>query len=186
MEILAIPFIDKDGVEDGDQGKNRKPHDHNRDYAGESIYPTVAAIRRLVPEWSDNKLKVVLDLHCPYISAKHNEVIYLVGSSNPAIWARQQKFGAILESVRQGELPYSADSSLPFGTAWNTAANYGKQKSCSRWGAEQPGVLMASTIEIPYANVGAVLVTAENARTFGRDLARALRRYLENSEPVSN
>ncbi|UCE47286.1 MAG: hypothetical protein JSW47_16985 [Phycisphaerales bacterium] len=186
VEILAIPFVDKDGVEDGDQGKNRKPHDHNRDYAGQSIYPSVGAIRRFVPEWSAKKLRVVLDLHCPYISGQHNEVVYLVGSSDPAIWKQQQKFGDILESVRQGPLPYSADDNLPFGTGWNTAANYGKQKSCSRWGAEQPGVLMASTIEIPYANVGTVTVTAENARAFGKDLAQALRRYLLDSEDKRN
>jgi hypothetical protein len=186
VEILAVPFVDKDGVEDGDQGKNRKPHDHNRDYAGKSIYPSVAAIRRSIPEWSNQRLRVVLDLHCPYIGGKNNEVIYLVGSSDPAIWEQQKKFGAILESVRRGPLPYSAESNLPFGTAWNTASNYGKQKSCSRWGAEQPGVLMSSTIEIPYANVGAALVTAENARAFGRDLARALRRYLESSEVKRN
>ena len=186
VEILAVPFVDKDGVEDGDQGKNRKPHDHNRDYAGKSIYPSVRTMRRFVPERSGEKLRVVLDLHCPYISGKHNEVIYLVGSSDPAIWKQQQEFAAILESVRQGPLPYSAGSSLPFGTGWNTAANYGKQKSCSRWGSEQPAVLMSSTIEIPYANVGAVLVTAEKARAFGRDLARALRRYLESSGGEGN
>jgi predicted deacylase len=186
VEILAVPFVDKDGVEDGDQGKNRKPHDHNRDYAGQSVYPAVAAIRRFVPEWSEEKLRVVLDLHCPYIGGIYNEVVYLVGSSDPAIWEQQQEFGAILESVRQGPLPYSVNSSLPFGTGWNTASNYGKQKSCGRWGSEQPGVLMASTIEIPYANVGAVLVTAEKARAFGRDLARALRRYLESSEVKRN
>ena len=32
-DCLFVPFMDKDGVEDGDQGKNRIPHDHNRDYA---------------------------------------------------------------------------------------------------------------------------------------------------------
>ena len=184
--LLAVPFVDKDGVEDGDQGKNRKPHDHNRDYAGKSIYPAVAAIRGFVPKWSEERLRVVLDLHCPYIGGKNNEAIYLVGSSNPAIWEQQKKYGAILESIRQGPLPYSAESNLPFGTAWNTASNYGKQKSSGRWGSEQPGVLMASTIEIPYANVGTVIVTAENARAFGRDLARALRRYLESSEVKRN
>ncbi|MBL7188819.1 MAG: peptidase M14 [Phycisphaerae bacterium] len=186
VEILAVPFMDKDGVEAGDQGKNRKPHDHNRDYAGDSIYPSVRTLRRFVPEWSGAKLKVVLDLHCPYISGEHNEVIYLVGSSNPAIWRQQKEFAAILESVRRGPLPYLAESSLPFGTAWNTAGNYGKQKSCSRWGSEQPSVSLASTIEIPYANVGAAMVTAQNARAFGRDLALALRRYLEDSESEHN
>lgn len=181
VEILALPFVDKDGVEDGDQGKNRKPRDHNRDYAGESIYPSVGAIRRFVPEWSRGKLRVVLDLHCPCISGQHNEVVYIVGSSSPEIWEQQQKFAAVLESVRQGPLPCSAGSSLPFGTAWNTAGNFGQNKSCSRWAAEQPGILLATTIEIPYANVGAVTVTADNARALGRDIAAALREYLEES-----
>jgi hypothetical protein len=53
VHLLAVPFVDKDGVEQGDQGKNRKPHDHNRDYRGESIYPSVAAIRALLPAWSE-------------------------------------------------------------------------------------------------------------------------------------
>ena len=180
VEVLAIPFVDKDGVEDGDQGKNRKPHDHNRDY-NNSIYPSVKAIRNFVPRWSKTKLKVVIDLHCPYISGKHNEVIYLVGSSDPAIWREQQEFAKILESVRDGELPYLAKSSLPFGTDWNTAANFGEFKSSSRWAGEQPGVRLATAIEIPYANVGTTVVTADNARAFGCDLARALRRYLEHS-----
>ena len=30
--FYVLPFVDLDGVEDGDQGKNRAPHDHNRDY----------------------------------------------------------------------------------------------------------------------------------------------------------
>ncbi len=181
VEVLAIPFVDKDGVEDGDQGKNRKPHDHNRDYNNSSIYPSVKAIRNYVPRWSNKKLKVAIDLHCPYIRGEYNEVIYIVGSSDSAIWQEQQEFATILESVREGQLPYSAKSSLPFGSAWNTAANYGKFKSSSRWVGEQPGMRLATTIEIPYANVGTTVVTADNARAFGRDLARALRLYLENS-----
>ncbi|MDT8301742.1 MAG: M14 family zinc carboxypeptidase [Sedimentisphaerales bacterium] len=180
-EVLVVPFVDKDGVEDGDQGKNRRPHDHNRDYNNNSIYPSVKSIRSFVPQWSDSKLKVFIDLHCPYIRGDNNEVIYLVGSSDSAIWQQQQEFATILESVRQGQLPYLAKSSIPFGTAWNTAANYGQFKSSSRWAGEQSGVQMSTTIEIPYANVETTIVTADNARAFGHDLARALRCYLENS-----
>jgi hypothetical protein len=181
VDLLIVPFVDKDGVEEGDQGKNRRPHDHNRDYNNSSIYPSVKAIRNFVPQWSNAELKVFIDLHCPYIRGNNNEVIYLVGSSDPAVWRQQQEFAKILESVREGELPYWAKSSLPFGTGWNTAANYGKEKSSSRWAGEQSGVRLTTTIEIPYANVGTTVVTADNARTFGHDLARALRRYLENS-----
>ncbi len=181
VEVLVIPFVDKDGVEEGDQGKNRRPHDHNRDYINSSIYPSVRAIRNFVPQWSNTKLKVAIDLHCPYIRGEYNEVIYIVGSSDPAIWQQQQEFAKILESVCEGQLPYLAKSSLPFGTAWNTAVNYEQFKSCSRWAGEQPDVCLATTIEIPYANVGTTVVTADNARAFGHDMARALRCYLENS-----
>ena len=44
----AVPFVDKDGVEDGDQGKNRMPHDHARDYGPNAIYPEVRAIMELI------------------------------------------------------------------------------------------------------------------------------------------
>jgi len=180
-EVLAVPFMDKDGVEQGDQGKNRKPHDHNRDYGGESLYPSVAALRKLVPQWSEGRLRVALDLHCPYIRGAHNEVIYLVGSQNQAIWQEQCRFGSILESVSHSTLPYHTADNLPFGRAWNTEKNYGAGTSCSRWAGELKGVRLASTIEIPYANVGSTTVTPNLARAFGTDMVRALRRYLDES-----
>ena len=40
-------------------------------------------------------------------------------------------------------------------------------------------MLLATTLEIPYADVGGRPVTIDSARAFGRDLARAIRRYLE-------
>ena len=182
VEILAVPFMDKDGVEDGDQGKNRRPHDHNRDYIGDSIYPSVAALRAFVPKWSDGKPLVTLDLHCPYIRGQYNEVIYIVGNSDPDIYAQQFRFGKILENVASGPLPYDNDDILPFGKAWNTKANYGSGKSCSRWAAELDDVKLATSFEIPYANVGSRTVTAETARAFGRDLAAALFTYLTQLE----
>ncbi len=48
-EFLFVPMMDTDGVEDGDQGKNRAPFDHNRDYAGLSPrYPEVMALKELL------------------------------------------------------------------------------------------------------------------------------------------
>jgi len=179
VEAMIIPFVDKDGVEEGDQGKNRRPRDHNRDYAGESIYPETRAIRDLVPKWSQGRLKVALDLHCPYIRGKHNEAVYIVGCETPAIWQQQCAFGKILEAVRTGALPYRASDNLPFGKAWNTARNYASGKSFARWAAEQPGIGLAASFELPYANARGAAVTAETARAFGRDLARAIRRYLQ-------
>ncbi|NOX57200.1 MAG: peptidase M14 [Planctomycetes bacterium] len=177
VEVLAIPFVDKDGVEDGDQGKNRRPHDHNRDYGGKSIYPSVIAIKKFVPAWSQGKLKVWIDLHCPWIRGGMNEMIYQVGLANTDCWREQQAFGRILEAVRRGPLVYAND--LPFGKSWNTQANYGNQMSSTMWAAKLDGIQLVTTIELPYANVGGQPVTPASARQFGRDLAKALRRYLE-------
>ena len=180
VEILALPFMDKDGVENGDQGKNRTPRDHGQDYAGESIYPSTRALRATVPEWAAGRLRIALDLHCPYIRGEYNEFIYMVGSASPAIWKEQCAFGRLLEAQPDAGLPYEAAHNLPFGERWNTEANYTAGKSMPSWAKDIPGIRLASTIEIPYANVGELTVTPENARQFGAALARAVRAYLEN------
>jgi hypothetical protein len=182
VEVLAVPFMDKDGVEDGDQGKNRIPHDHNRDYNDTSIYPEVRALREKVPAWAGGKLAVALDLHCPHIRGGTNEHIYFVGGEDPAAWARVMEFSRLLEATRTGPLPYRAAGNVPFGTAWNTATNYDQGKSCGAWTRELPGIRLASGIELPYANVQGVEVTADAARAWGRDLARALAKYLKLGE----
>jgi len=182
VEFMAIPFMDKDGVEEGDQGKNRKPRDHNRDYLGESIYPSVAALRDFVPNWSNGKLVAAFDLHCPYISGTHNEVIYIVGSPNEQMWREQGQFGRFLEAVQSGPLVYRASDNLPYGEAWNTGSNLGGNKSCSRWAGDLEGIRLSAPFEIPYANAGGQAVTPEGAREFGGSLARAIRRYLERIE----
>ncbi len=143
VEVLVIPIVDFDGVEAGDQGKNRKPRDHNRDYVGDSIYPETAAIRKLVPEWSGGKLVAAFDLHCPWIrGGPSNETIYQVGSGDPAVWAEQQRFAAMLERARRGPLAYRAKDDLPFGTAWNTATcrstPRGTRRRTTSWGCRVP------------------------------------------------
>jgi hypothetical protein len=178
VDILAIPFMDKDGVEDGDQGKNRKPRDHNRDYDAKSIYPSVRALMKLAPKWSDGKLALALDLHCPYISGRHNEVIYLVGSQDKKIWAEQSRFSQLLQKSVTGSLPYRTTDNIPFGKAWNTTKNYKDGMSCARWAAEIEGIRCAATIEFPYANANGKEVNAQSSRAFGADLARAIRAYL--------
>jgi len=178
-EIVAIPFMDKDGVEDGDQGKNRKPRDHNRDYDGESLYASTKAVRESVPAWSGGKLKFALDLHCPTLRGANNETIYFVGSENQDNWKKIQRLSELLESMQKGPLVFRSKDNVPFGTAWNSAANYTKGMHFSRWALDLPGIEAASTLEISYANANGTTVTADSARALGRDLARALRKFLE-------
>jgi len=178
VEFLAVPFMDKDGVEAGDQGKNRKPHDHNRDYI-QKIYPSVQALAECVPTWSDGRLRIALDLHCPWIRGPNNEVIYFVGGPDADIWKRVSRFAELLEELRQGPLVYRTADNLPFGKAWNTGMAAPNLKSFGLWAAELPGIEVAGTIETAYANASGSEVNADTARAFGRDLARAIRAYLD-------
>ena len=183
-EGWVIPFVDKDGVENGDQGKNRTPRDHNRDYSGESIYASVRALREAVPAWSGGRLRVAIDLHCPALKGPGNQYVYLVGSHDPGIWEEQVRFSAILEKVRVGPLPYDARDNMPFGTGWNTANNTAKGNSFAQWAAGLPGISLVTTVEVPYADARGAEVTAESARLLGRDLMRALRLYLASLERI--
>jgi len=177
--LCVVPFVDKDGVEEGDQGKNRLPRDHNRDYDGRSIYPETAAIRSLVPRWTAGAGVVALDMHCPGLTGEMNENIYFTGREREEVWREVCVLSGILEKTVSGGLPFSAAHNVPFGTAWNVPENYAKGKSFTKWAEELPGAVWAAGIELPYACAGGVAVTAEGMRAFGRDLARAFHRYFE-------
>jgi hypothetical protein len=176
VDIRLIPFVDKDGVEDGDQGKNRRPRDHNRDYLPPSVYPETQAIRDEVPQWLRGRPLVMLDLHCPWIRGHYNEFIYQVGLSSPRIWAQQQCFGRILEQVRHGPLSYHQANDLPFGQEWNTPTN---GSSSSYWASSLPDVGLATSIELPYANAAGQEVNATTARAWGTDVAAALKAFID-------
>jgi hypothetical protein len=179
---MAVPFVDKDGVEAGDQGKNRGPHDHNHDYHDAGIYPTIRAIRQFVPGWSGGKLFFALDLHCPYIRGEFHEVILFPGRlRDEGNWKRALVFLETLEEVQAGPLRFSLADSQRF-TTWDggpakPAIPGVKPRTFSSWVRTVPGVKVGVVVELPYANAAGGEVNQDSARAFGRDLARALHIY---------
>ena len=179
VEIAAVPFMDKDGVEDGDQGKNRIPRDHNRDYSGDSLYASTRAMREFAPKWSDGRLKLAMDIHCPTLRGPNNETTYFVGNENEESWKKIGRLSELLEAGQTAPPVYRAKDNMPFGTSWNKASNFSQGKSFGRWALDLPGSPAGTTIEISYANSNGTTITADKARTFGRDVARAVRKLLE-------
>ncbi len=179
VELLLIPFVDKDGVEDGDQGKNRRPHDHNRDYGSECVHAAPRALREFVPAWSDGRLRAAFDLHCPWIRGHWNEVIYHVGSPEPRLWEEQNRFASVQEATQREYLRVRAADNLPFGQDWNVGQLGIDQQTFAGWAGTLPGIRLATTIELPYANAGGFEVNQTTAKRFGYDLARALAAYLQ-------
>lgn len=179
VAFFVVPFVDKDGVEDGDEGKNRIPFDHNRDYAHDSIYPEVKAIRQQVAEWAEGKLRIAIDLHDPELIGDLNEQIFFVGSPVPEIQHEISRFSKFLGNLRQGPLPYQTKNNLEFGKGWNTKRALA---TFTNWATELPGIAFGASLEIAYSNFSGVQVTDESARLFGRDIANAIRSYLQWKE----
>ncbi|MDO5580898.1 MAG: M14 family zinc carboxypeptidase [Planctomycetia bacterium] len=184
VDFFCVPFVDKDGVEDGDQGKQRKPHDHNRDYS-DRIYPEIRAITDQVSKWSGGKRTMYCDFHCPWKRDGINEILYYPGPKEPYMSAQLKKFAAILEQKQAGGMiPYKESFNLPFGKSWNIGTGSDIPKSLREWSARQKNAIFGATIEIPYANASGKPVTAESARELGHNIAKSM--YLFLNEEIKN
>ena len=161
--LYAVPFVDKDGVEMGDQGKNRKPHDHNRDYGEVSIYPEVRAIKQL-----DREVNFVfaLDFHCPTLVMPDHQVIYLVGAKTHPPY-NLENVTEFARWIKQG-LPADA----PVGPlVWLRDETESSPKN-SRYFGFKEGAIMAATLEFPFAPPGKT-TDAESCRRYGEVILRA-------------
>ncbi|MFP4261348.1 MAG: hypothetical protein ACLFS1_09740 [Opitutales bacterium] len=169
--LWAIPFMDMEGVLAGDQGKNRKGADHNRDYGPGSRYAEVRALKALIRR--EGAPRVAFDLHAPYIRYGINERVYFPGPEDSGHAAALARFAERLEARARG-LPFRAADNLPYGEGWNGPQNYAAGLSSSKWMQGQSGCRLAVTLEVPYANAAGRAVLPERARTFGASMAEVL------------
>lgn len=179
VEVMVVPFMDKDGCEDGDQGKNRRPHDHNRDYA-KFIYPETRGIRDWISRRANNTLDVFFDFHCPWLYGDYNEFVYQVHGKQLENTAKMVRFGKIMETAQRGSMAYREDDDIRWGEGWNTDRNYTDGCAVKTWALERLSCGFVSEFEIPFATANGRVVTTESCREFGQDMAKAFRIWLEN------
>jgi arylsulfatase A-like enzyme len=169
--------------------------DHKADYRGESIYPEVAALRQLVARWSGGKPDVTFDLPSPVLNTRviSTHALRTDGDlEEGAIAARTRRseaphFLQVLERVQTGPLPCRVVDSLEFAVRKATVpevAGLAERLQNEKGPAPDPRVRSSPVpitvgFEVPYAVVGQTEVTPDSARALGRDLARALRVYLD-------
>ena len=170
MTVFCVPMVDYDGVTDGDQGKNRIPHDHNRDYgSGPALYASVAAVRAYAQQ---HPVTVALDFHSPWHCGGGNDTVFLVekGPCQAAI----RRFSALLEDCTADcALSYHAGNNAPPNQGWNRddSPNFGS------FMAARESVVLAGTLETCYFGTPDNPFTAENGLRFGERFAEALRRF---------
>ncbi len=194
VEMLAVPFVDKDGVEDGDQGKARRPYDHVAGYRENSLYRETSAIMNFVPGWARGRLELAADIHCPGISGAWHEIIMtpvrLRGAEEE--WELVEEFLSVVEESQSGALKFRLSDSQEF-TTWDGNPNAKRAvyapDQFPAWARKVfPGVT-ALALEVPYANVrydrnvpAGGEVNQETARRFGQDLGQAVYVWLKRKD----
>ncbi len=166
FQIVAIPFVDYDGVLAGDPGKERLPHDHNRDYIDQPIYSSIRAIKDLSKR---EKIIVALDLHSPGHRTHEHDHCYILRSPlncNP----QREIFSRLLEAeTRADTRAFPFWHNFMFKSAKSIPGTFGYYfGSCT-------DVQLSMTIETTYAGHYGCAVSQENLLELGACISRVLR-----------
>ena len=170
-----IPFIDIDGVENGDQGKSRMPHDHNRDYGENPIYASVRAVKEYV---KNKNIVAAVDFHSPYKWCGENDYCFFVKPPSPGK-EMTEELGELLAEITMnrkdaGKLNYCPEQAMESGLNWNqtdtpTFSNHLRSQ----------GAALSFTFEITYfGGEEGGLFSVDSGRSFGEDFYGALTEYL--------
>lgn len=178
-DCVFVPFMDKDGVEEGDQGKNRKPHDHNRDYVAER-YTSVRALKELIVRESHGKKIVFFDLHSPHIrSNKHDpeqDCAFTFASPSPIHNARINTFRQNwAEAAKGGALAYDGKNDIKLGKDY--AVKMEKDRKAGRmtsrqWVESLPNCWMSACCEFGYSLCNGIY-SQDGGRELGQNLLKA-------------
>lgn len=166
-KVLVVPFMDVDGVEQGDQGKSRFPHDHNRDYLPNPIY---SSVRFLYDYFAKEKLVYAMDLHCPGKYGGIHDYMSLI-EGGEEIAPAQQRFSDLLERNVQkdkGEIGYARSHNVLFMTEWNKPS----ANSLSFFVGHK--AKLGFTFEIPYCGENDRAYSQAGLRRFGALMAETL------------
>lgn len=168
--IFCVPFVDYDGVIDGDQGKGRAPRDHNRDYADVSVYPETAAIREYADRYGCD---FGFDFHSPWHRGGENDNIFIV-RNRADMTERFDRFSELLEAeCGEDSMRYKKENDHPAATGWNQpSANFSFTMH------SRPECKLAFTLESAYFGAEENKVSAERLIALGRAFARALKKYI--------
>ena len=167
--LSCVPLVDIDGVQAGDQGKGRAPHDHNRDYAVVSnLYPEVKAIIDLDEA---KKFALALDFHSPALRGDVHEAVYLTGVKTPKLMANSNELiDWALEECPDLRILNHAFKASP--------DSFKDGKPFSVYFGFRPHVVYGTTLEVAYANGNNPRYDAD----FGRQLGRAFLRGLVRTD----
>lgn len=170
-----FPFVDIDGVENGDQGKDRKPHDHNRDYTDEPIYNFTKAMYRYV---ENMEVKAYIDLHSPWKWGRIDDMTHIhLGPVPRGKRELQRQFcdlltGITCSSDNKNTILY--DSKVFFSVYGGGLTNRIGTPSSKNFFGLKKNADMTIAIETPYFGNNIDPYSTENLHEFGENIVKAL------------
>ena len=173
-EMFVVPFADLDGVRAGDQGKNRRPHDHNRDYLENPVYPSVKAIMERYSSFPSGSKIIGIDFHCP---GRLESESYFYYSSKEFVAENTKKLSQILERQAKDAtdaMPFTSKYDVIFGERRNNKID----SSFRHYTALMDNTYIGTTFEFAYADSYGVVFTPERGRNFGKLFAHAICEYV--------
>jgi len=170
--VLAVPYVDYDGVLDGDQGKNRNPHDHNRDYIDQPIYASVDYIMQF---GRTHTVAYTMDLHSPWHQGAQNDHVFLY-LGNPDLLPRARRFSAFFRE-ESAALPMVYDGTCDHEPSpdWKNIMTH----ACQNHFGRLPASRLSMTLETPYFGLEESKVSQDGLVALGNAFGRALLRCLE-------
>ncbi len=172
-EFVVVPLMDVDNTAIGAGGKEQKPHDHNRDWTDEPYFPAVAAVQKIIRQMdSEGRFDLFIDLHNPaandptFFFASPKELLNQIGQRN------LDRFVAAAKAEITGPLPLSTktrESGAGYDKRWQAISkNWVTQNTRKH--------VVAVTLETAWNTPHS---TTEGYLTVGRQLAKAIYRYLQ-------
>jgi hypothetical protein len=174
--VLAVPFVDYDGVVDGDQGKNRRPYDHNRDYTDAPIYEVVA---KMMEFGREHDLRYTFDFHSPWHMGAENDYVFF-SRSTEAMEPFTNAFGEYMKkATAAGELKYTGNWDVGPNEKWNDETSPNSKNYFSK----QDSVRLSVTTETPYFGVtdGMGKISQEAMLELGRSFGRSIAKYIREN-----
>ena len=170
--VLAIPFVDLDGVIDGDQGKNRRPHDHNRDYTSSPIYES---IRRIISFADENDVRYTFDFHSPWHMGGDNDYVF-VSRSTAAMEIQNDRFsGFLMNAAKDKRLTYDVKHDVGPNDKWNDETSPNSKNYFSK----HNGTKLSITLETPYFGLSGSVISQDAMIELGRCFAKAVKKYID-------
>ncbi len=178
LEWWAVPFVDLDGVVEGNYGKDALPHDFNRAWAAMPMRPEVQALQQDMRRFGARAApRLVLDLHAPgggEVAFYH----FLPRQERP----REQREAAETFTPFLAEqfpcLPAEQLSRVPrYASRWNA------DETLTCWAWDHLKETLGIAVETTYQRIGEKeWLGPDDYRDLGRRVARAATNWVRSRE----